>query len=35
MDITKQDLKKFVVRRITNIVEQTVVMVTNCEQAED
>ena len=35
MDITKQDLKEFVVRRITTIVEETVVMATNWEQAED
>ena len=33
MDITKQDLKEFVVRRITTIVEETVVMATNWEQA--
>ena len=35
MNITKQDLKEFVVRRVTTIVEEKVVMATNWEQAED
>jgi len=35
MNITKQDLKEFVVRRVTTIIEETVVMATDWEQAED
>ena len=35
MNITKQDLKEFVVRRVTTIVEEKIIMATDWEQAED
>jgi hypothetical protein len=35
MNITKKDLKEFVVRRITTIVEEKIIMATDWEQAED
>lgn len=35
MNITKQDLKEFVVRRVTTIVEEKTIMATDWEQAEE
>ena len=35
MNITKQDLKEFVVRRVTTIREEKIIMATDWEQAEE